>query len=173
MYHVTLQSHYQTRQPMRNFQSPPPKCYAGDSGSGGEESDMIWPLRHDYVPIYNTTTFQMKGLAEQTNEWKKKETNIVLHHNNLCQNVSNFVLNFLQKKCIRTVSHPPYSLNLAHCNFYLFPELKKISAANDLQLRMHCTYSIIWHTIRTCGPNHPSSVPWEEHICVQPNISLC
>jgi hypothetical protein len=87
--------------------------------------------------------------------------------------VSNFVLNFLQKKGIRTVPHPPYSLNLAHCNFHLFPELNKISAANDLQLRMHCGYSIIWHTIRTWGPNHPSSVPWEEHICVRPNISQC
>jgi hypothetical protein len=70
-----------------------------------------------HVQCCNISDERTEQINEWMNEWKRKQTNTILHHNNICQNVSNFVLNFLQKKGIRTVPHPPYSLDLAYCNF--------------------------------------------------------
>ena len=47
------------------------------------------------------------------------------HQDNAPVHNSILVTNYLTKMGIKTVSHPPYSLDLAPCDFCLFPKLKE------------------------------------------------
>jgi len=48
----------------------------------------------------------------------------VLHHGNAPAHTALSVREFLAKKNIPVLPHPPYSPDLAPCDFYLFPNLK-------------------------------------------------
>ena len=50
--------------------------------------------------------------------------NWVLHHHNAPAHTALAVREFLAKKNIPVLPHPPYSPDLAPCDFYLFPKLK-------------------------------------------------
>jgi histone-lysine N-methyltransferase SETMAR len=54
----------------------------------------------------------------------KKINEILLHHDNARPHVTNIIMNFLNACGTKTVPHPPYSLNLATCDFWLFSEIK-------------------------------------------------
>lgn len=47
-----------------------------------------------------------------------------LHHDNARPHVCNIVTQYLARKNIECVPHPPYSPDLAPCDFFLFPRLK-------------------------------------------------
>ena len=47
-----------------------------------------------------------------------------LHHNNTPTHASHLMQRFLAKHQITQVTQPPYSPDLAPCNFWLFPKLK-------------------------------------------------
>ena len=47
-----------------------------------------------------------------------------LHHDNAPSHTSFAVREFLAQNNITTLPHPPYSPNLALCDFFLFPKLK-------------------------------------------------
>ena len=49
----------------------------------------------------------------------------VLHHNNARPHVAKVVQDWLVNKGVRVMPHPPYSPDLAPCDFWLFPQLKK------------------------------------------------
>jgi len=53
-----------------------------------------------------------------------KNGNWLLHHNNAPAHTSLIVREFLIKNNITTVPHPAYSLDLAPCDFYVFPKMK-------------------------------------------------
>jgi len=48
----------------------------------------------------------------------------VLHHNNTPTQTALSIQEFLAKKKIPILPHPPYSPDLAPCNFYLFSKFK-------------------------------------------------
>jgi len=48
----------------------------------------------------------------------------VLHHDNAPAHTALSIREFLAKKNIPALPHPPYSPDLAPCDFYLFPKLK-------------------------------------------------
>ena len=48
----------------------------------------------------------------------------VLHHDNAPECTALSIREFLAKKNIPVLPHPPYSPELAPCDFYLFPKLK-------------------------------------------------
>ena len=50
--------------------------------------------------------------------------NWVLHHDNVPAQTALSIREFLAKKNISILPHPPYSPDLAPCDFYLFPKLK-------------------------------------------------
>jgi hypothetical protein len=52
-----------------------------------------------------------------TNNW-------VLHHNNAPAHTALAVQHFLASKNMTVVPHPPYSPDLAPCDFFLFPKMK-------------------------------------------------
>ena len=49
----------------------------------------------------------------------------LLHHDNEPAHSSNFVQQFLSKHSIALLRQPPYSPDIAPCDFWLFPKLKK------------------------------------------------
>jgi histone-lysine N-methyltransferase SETMAR len=49
----------------------------------------------------------------------------ILHHNNAPGHDALRVREFLAKKSITKMNHPPYLPDLAPCDFWLFPKLKK------------------------------------------------
>ena len=48
-----------------------------------------------------------------------------LHHDNAPVHTAGKVLEFLHRNNMQTVPHPPYSPDLAPCDFFLFPTLKR------------------------------------------------
>jgi len=48
----------------------------------------------------------------------------ILHHENAPVHDALSVCEFLAKNSVTKMDHPPYSPDLAHCNFWLFPKLK-------------------------------------------------
>lgn len=50
----------------------------------------------------------------------------LLHHNNALAHSAVLMCTFLMKNCITVLEHPPYSPDLAPCDFFLFPKLKDI-----------------------------------------------
>jgi len=55
---------------------------------------------------------------------KWQNQNLITHHDNAPAHRSFKVLQFLAKNNMTVIPHPPYSPNLAPCDFFLFPKLK-------------------------------------------------
>jgi len=56
---------------------------------------------------------------------KWRDGDWILHHDNAPANTSNLVKQFLAKHSTAQLQQPPYSPDLAPCDFFLFPRLKK------------------------------------------------
>lgn len=50
---------------------------------------------------------------------------VMLHHDNAAPHKSAIVTEYLQNERVKLLPHPPYSPDLAPCNFFLFPRIKK------------------------------------------------
>jgi hypothetical protein len=66
--------------------------------------------------------------------WKKKSW--ILHQDNAPAHNALAVKQFLADKCIPVLQHPVYSLDLAPCDFYLFPKVKNVLKGTHLSLSM-------------------------------------
>jgi [histone H3]-lysine36 N-dimethyltransferase SETMAR len=69
-------------------------------------------------------------LPEVLKKFKKKKegqavTNVMLHHDNASSHTATIVKEYLAQERITLLPHPPYSPDLAPCDFFLFPKLKK------------------------------------------------
>ena len=53
-----------------------------------------------------------------------RRSGILLHHDNTPSHSSRFVLDTIKELDIEILPHPPYSPDLAICDFWLFPNLK-------------------------------------------------
>ncbi|PRD27699.1 UNVERIFIED_CONTAM: Histone-lysine N-methyltransferase SETMAR [Trichonephila clavipes] len=49
----------------------------------------------------------------------------LLHHDNAQQHIARCLLYISQQNNVKILPHPPYSLDLTPCDFWLFPRLKK------------------------------------------------
>ncbi|GFS62435.1 histone-lysine N-methyltransferase SETMAR [Trichonephila clavipes] len=49
----------------------------------------------------------------------------MLHHDNASSHTAGLTVEFLKQKQIKVIEHPPYSPDLAMCDFWLFFNLKK------------------------------------------------
>jgi [histone H3]-lysine36 N-dimethyltransferase SETMAR len=50
---------------------------------------------------------------------------VMLHHDNATPHKAAVVTEYLKEERVKLLSHPPYSPDLAPCDFYLFPKIKK------------------------------------------------
>jgi histone-lysine N-methyltransferase SETMAR len=51
---------------------------------------------------------------------------MIIHHDNARTHTARIASEYLEEKKIQTLPHPPYSPDIAPCDFWLFDELKKI-----------------------------------------------
>ncbi|OQV13903.1 hypothetical protein BV898_11899 [Hypsibius exemplaris] len=80
-----------------------------------------------------------------------------LHHDNASSHTCSLTIDFLQQEGLKLLPHPPYSLDLASCDFYLFPKLKEslrvklFDTEKELDAAVHCR-------LRELSKNGSSSV---------------
>ena len=56
---------------------------------------------------------------------RRPKSVITLHHDNAPAHTAAVTREFLARERVQLMSHPPYSPNLAPCDFFLFPHIKK------------------------------------------------
>jgi len=74
----------------------------------------------------------------------------ILHHDNAPAHDALRVCKFLAKNPITKMGHPPYSPDLAPCDFWLFPKLKnalKGQSFSDIQRNVKTSLRVFWKTI--------------------------
>ena len=57
--------------------------------------------------------------------WRTSVRDVMLHHDNAAPHKSAVVTEYLRKERIKLLPHPPYSPDIAPCDFFLFPRIKK------------------------------------------------
>lgn len=134
MYHYDPELKQQSSQ-WKTAHSPPPKK-AKMSRSAGKVMMIIFFdsegfLYQHAVPQGRTVTadYYKSVLITMLRHFTKKRpqkniNEILLHHDNARPHLARTVVDFLNARGIATVPHPPYSPDLAPCDFWLFPELK-------------------------------------------------
>ena len=60
---------------------------------------------------------------------------VYLLHDNASSHKFEVVKSFLASEKVKVLSHPPYSPDLSHCDFFLFPSLKKMFSGNKYTSR--------------------------------------
>lgn len=89
-------------------------------------------VHHEYAPHGQTVNkeYYLEVLARLRDAVRRKRPDLwvqggwQLHHNNAPAHASHVVQSFLAKHNIVQVPHPPYSPDMAPCDFWLFPKLK-------------------------------------------------
>jgi len=91
-------------------------------------------VHHEYAPDGQTVNkeFYLEVLRRLRESVRRKrpekwlDGNWILHHDNAPAHTSYLVQQFLVKHCTAQLQRPPYSPDLAPCDFFLFPRLKKV-----------------------------------------------
>ena len=91
-------------------------------------------VHHEYAPDGQTINkeFYLEVLRHLRESVRRKrlekwrDGDWILHHNSAPAHTSHFVQEFLAKYGIAQLQQPPYSPDLAPCDFSLFPRLKKV-----------------------------------------------
>jgi len=84
---------------------------------------------------WRKTSKWVSGWSQKKRDWLKLRKRVqrvqtgiaddwVLHHDNAPARTTLSIREFLAKKNIPVLPHPPYSPDLAPCDFFLFPKLK-------------------------------------------------
>ena len=64
---------------------------------------------------------------------KWRDDDWILHHDNAPAHTSHLVQQFLAKHGTAHLQQPPYTSDLAPCDFFLFPRLKKVLKGHRLE----------------------------------------
>ena len=87
-------------------------------------------MHKEFVPPGQTVNHAFyKDVLERLRKWVQRvrrdiEDDWVLQHDNAPAHTALSIREFLAKKNIPVLPHPPYSPDLAPCDFYLFPKWK-------------------------------------------------
>ena len=54
----------------------------------------------------------------------RRRSRLLLHHDNAAPHKARLTVQFLEQQGITLLPHPPYSPDLAPCDFWLFPKIK-------------------------------------------------
>ena len=74
--------------------------------------------KEDYVEVLRERFHRKRTALFKSGQWHFHQDNAPVHNSIL-------VTDYLTKMGIKTVPHPPYSPDLASCDFWLFPKLKE------------------------------------------------
>jgi len=95
--------------------------------------DIDGLVDHEFVPTGQTVNYEFyKTLLQYLRDAVRRHRpemwrsgNWILHHDNASAHRAVTTNEFLSKHNIPSLPHPPYSPDLAPCDFFLFPQLKK------------------------------------------------
>jgi len=95
--------------------------------------DIDGLVHHEYIPggqtvnkeFYKTILQHLRDTVHRHRPEKWRSGNLILQHYNAPAHRAVTTNEFLAKHNIPSLPHPPYSPELAPCNFFLFPQLKK------------------------------------------------
>jgi histone-lysine N-methyltransferase SETMAR len=94
--------------------------------------------------------------------------NVMLHHDNASPHTAKVVTKYLKQERVEILPHPPYSPDLAPCDFFLFPKIKK-----ELKNKKYDKVENLARAVQAIT----SSIPKEEyHKCFenwQRRLQLC
>ena len=101
-----------------------------------DDADLfLWP-RRDRTPgifptwndgqcrLYCDVLRRLRENVRRKRPKKWQNQNVIIHHDNAQAHRSFKVSQFLAKNNMTVIPHPPYSPDLAPCDFFLFPKLK-------------------------------------------------
>ena len=96
--------------------------------------DIDGLVHHEFVPTgqtvnkesYKTVLQRFRDAVSRHLPEKWRCGNWILHHDNAPPHRAVTTNEFLEKNNIPSLPQPPYSHDLAPCDFFLFPQLKKI-----------------------------------------------
>jgi len=96
-------------------------------------SDIQAIVMSEWVPSGQTVNqqFYIKVLSKLSERVRRKRPELwrngwILHQDNTPAHNALSVKQFLANKNISVLEHPPYSPDLASCDFYLFPKIKSV-----------------------------------------------
>jgi len=95
--------------------------------------DIDGLVHHEYVPrgqtvnkeFYKTVLLRLRDAVRRHRPEKWRSGNWILHHDNAPAHRAVTTSEFLAKHNIPSLPNPLYSPDLAPCDFFLFPQLKK------------------------------------------------
>jgi len=95
--------------------------------------DMDGLVRHECVPrgqtvnkeFHKTVLQRLRNTVRRHRPEKWRSGNWILHHDSAPAHRAVTTNEFLAKHNLLSLPHPPYSPDLALCDFFLFPQLKK------------------------------------------------
>ena len=89
----------------------------------------IMPDKATITATYYTTSVLLKVLLHnQSTARTRRRSRIQLHHDNAAPRKARITETYLDDNGIRLMEHPPYSPDLASCDFWLFPKIKSALA---------------------------------------------
>jgi len=91
------------------------------------------------------TVRRLCGSIRQKQLEKWQDGDWILHHENAPTHTSHLVQQFLAKHGTTRLQQPPYSPDLAPCDFFLFPRLKKVLKGH----RFEALEDIKWNSMKT------------------------
>ena len=95
----------------------------------GDRTPGICPTWNDGQCYFYCDVLRKLGENVRKRPKKWQNQNLIIHHDTAPAHRSFKASQFLAKNNMTVISHPPYSHDLAPCEFFLFPKLK---------LRMKC-----------------------------------
>ena len=104
----------------------------------------IMPDKATITATYYTTSVLPKVLEHiQSTAPTRRRSRIMLHHDNASPHKARLTQTYLDENGIHLMEHPPYSPDLAPCDFWLFPKIKSkiagrpFSRIQDLAKAVH------------------------------------
>jgi len=93
--------------------------------------DHKWIINYEFIPKGQTVNQEcyLEVLTRLRESVQRKRPGLwsdkgIIHHENASVHDALRMCKFLAKNTITKMDHPPYSPELAPCNFWLFPKLK-------------------------------------------------
>ena len=89
-----------------------------------------------------TGRFYKNSVLKKVKEFYNKKrpskgwSGVHLLHDNASSHKRDVVKSFLASEKVKVLNHPPYSLYLSPCDFFLFPRLKKMLSGNKYTSRI-------------------------------------
>ncbi len=114
-------------------------CEFAPPGSSINTESYLETLRHLKENIRQKCPGMWKGGIEG-----QTDRDFLLHHDNASSHTSTLTLALIGESGINMLAHPPYSPNLAPCDFFLFPRLK-----NELRGRRFANLDLLKAAVRS------------------------